>query len=147
MPYFFGTYGPVPVDPKGRIILPRKIRGSLPPEAGENCVLAVWMDECLAVFDPQTWRDMISRIQAKASVSDPGNRQFIRLLSANAEEGKLDTQGRLTISKNLQDKAHITDRALVIVNVDHAEIWDPDRYREQTSVLNLSDIAAQTDLI
>ena len=136
MSYFSGEHGPIPVDTKGRIILPRKIRGALPSEASDTCVISAWMDGCLAVFDHQSWKEFITKIQNSGSISDPNHRMLLRYFNASAETANIDSQGRISISKRHLEKARISDRAMVIGAGEHAEIWDPGHYEQHTASID-----------
>ena len=146
MPSFSGEHGPVPVDPKGRIILPRKIRGAFPPEANDTCVVSAWMDGCLAVFDPQSWKEFITKIQASGSISDPNHRMLLRYFNASAETVNIDNQGRISMPKKHLEKSQITDKVMVIGAGEHAEIWNPDRYEQQMATLEPEKAIAQLNV-
>jgi MraZ protein len=146
MPSFSGEHGPIPVDPKGRIILPRKIRGEFPPEARDTCILSAWMDGCLAVFDPQTWKEFIVKIQTSGSISDPNHRMLLRYFNASAETVNIDSQGRISIPKKLLEKAQITDRATVIGSGDYAEIWKPELYEQFMGNIEPEKAIAQANM-
>lgn len=146
MSSFRGAYDSVPVDDKGRIILPRKIRGALPQEASDNCVLAAWLENCLAVFDIHTWTELTSKIQSGASVSDANTRNLLRFLHSNSDDVKIDNQGRISINKKLLGFAGITDRVTVIGVGDHAELWSPERYEQHMAGVDVAKVAELTDL-
>lgn len=146
LPSFFGEHGPIPVDPKGRIILPRKIRGALPQEESATCIIAAWLDGCLAVFDPVAWKEFIARIQNAASVSEANSRNLIRYFASKSEEVKIDSQGRISISRKLLATTEATDNVVVIGAGDHAEIWNPQRYEQHMASIDLGKVAELTDL-
>lgn len=146
MSSFRGAYDSIPVDDKGRIILPRKIRGSLPQETNDSCVLAAWLENCLAVFDTHTWNELTSKIQSGASVSDANTRNLLRFLHSNSDDVKIDNQGRISINKKLLGFAGITDRVTVIGVGDHAEIWSPERYEQHMAGIDVARVAELTDL-
>jgi MraZ protein len=127
-PQFIGEYEDVPVDPKGRLIVPSAIRKELP--MGVNSfVVARWFDGCLAGFDPGVWNRVLQQLLAL----DGGQRQARQLrrsVAGGAMEAKIDRQGRVLIPRKLLDRANITDRATVSGAIDHVEIWNPARYAE-----------------
>ena len=146
MPSFFGEHGPIPVDPKGRIILPRKIRGAFPSNTDATCIIAAWLDGCLAVFDPQSWREFIEKMQKAASVSEANSRNLLRYFASNSEEVRIDSQGRISINKRLLTKADVLDNVTVIGAGDHAEIWNPERYESHMANIDPGKVAELTDL-
>ena len=128
IPQFIGEYEDVPVDPKGRLIVPSAIRKELP--LGVNSfVVARWFDGCLAGFDPGVWHRVLQQLLAL----DGGQRQARQLkrsVAGGAMEAKIDRQGRLLIPRKLLDRVNITERATVSGAIDHVEIWNPVRYVE-----------------
>ncbi|MBB29913.1 MAG: cell division/cell wall cluster transcriptional repressor MraZ [Gemmatimonadetes bacterium] len=128
IPQFIGEYEDVPVDPKGRLIVPLAIRKELP--LGVNSfVVARWFDGCLAGFDPGVWHRVLQQLLAL----DGGQRQARQLrrsVAGGAMEAKIDRQGRLLIPRKLLDRANIMERATVSGAIDHVEIWNPARYVE-----------------
>ena len=128
IPQFIGEYEDVPVDPKGRLIVPLAIRKELP--LGVNSfVVARWFDGCLAGFDPGVWHRVLQQLLAL----DGGQRQARQLrrsVAGGAMEAKIDRQGRLLIPRKLLDRVNITERATVSGAIDHVEIWNPVRYVE-----------------
>ena len=127
-PQFIGEYEDVPVDPKGRLIVPSAIRKELP--LGVNSfVVARWFDGCLAGFDPGVWHRVLQQLLAL----DGGQRQARQLrrsVAGGAMEAKIDRQGRLLIPRKLLDRVDIAERATVSGAIDHVEIWNPARYVE-----------------
>ena len=60
-PQFIGEFEDVPVDPKGRLILPAAFRKVLP--LGVNSfVIARWFDGCLAGFEPTRWKQILRQL-------------------------------------------------------------------------------------
>ena len=88
IPQFIGEYEDVPVDPKGRLIVPSAIRKELP--LGVNSfVVARWFDGCLAGFDPGVWHRVLQQLLAL----DGGQRQARQLrrsVAGGAMEAKID---------------------------------------------------------
>ena len=127
-PQFIGEYEDVPVDPKGRLIVPSAIRKELP--LGVNSfVVARWFDGCLAGFDPGVWHRVLQQLLAL----DGGQRQARQLrrsVAGGAMEAKIDRQGRLLIPRKLLDRVDIAERATVSGAIDHVEISNPARYVE-----------------
>ena len=61
-PQFIGEYEDVPVDPKGRLIVPSACRKALPMGV-TTFVIAQWFDGCLAGFDPKGWQRVLGKLQ------------------------------------------------------------------------------------
>jgi MraZ protein len=142
-PQFIGEYEDIPVDPKGRLIVPASFRRSLPMGVS-TFVVARWLDGCLAAFEPQGWTSFIQRLQSQ----DRGQRQIrqmIRAMAGRATEVKIDGQGRVLIPRKHMEMAEITERATLVGVIDRVEIWNPDRYVGSLGDVNLEEIAEDLD--
>jgi len=144
-PQFIGEYEDVPVDPKGRLIFPAAFRKGLPLGVS-SLIVAQWFDGCLASFDPASWQSVIQRLR-ELQVGQKRHRQFIRKVAGLAAEVKIDRQGRALIPRKHLDMAGIADRATLVGVVDRVEIWNPDRYRQGISEINLEEVAEDMEWI
>ncbi len=145
-PQFIGEYEDVPVDPKGRLILPAAFRKVLP--LGVNSfVIARWFDGCLAGFEPTRWKQVLRQL-LELGGGQRQTRQLNRTLAARAVEVKIDGQGRILIPRKHLDMAAVSERATVIGAVDRVEIWDSGRYITymQEADEKLEEIAEQYKL-
>lgn len=145
-PQFIGEYEDVPVDPKGRLIVPAPFRKALP--MGVNSfVIARWFDGCLAGFDPGGWRRVLGQF-LNLDGGQRQNRQLMRSVAGRAIEARVDRQGRVLIPRKLLERAGITERATIIGAVDRIEIWNPDQYAVYMNEADrrLEEIAEEIDL-
>ena len=140
---FIGDYEDVPVDPKGRLIVPAAFRRALP--MGVNTfVVARWFDGCLAAFDPNNWERVIQQLRGLDG-SQRQTRQLMRALVGGSKELKIDRQGRVLVPRKHLGMAGITDRATLVGVIDRVEIWHPDRYADSLNEVDLEGIAEQLD--
>ena len=140
---FIGDYEDVPVDPKGRLIVPAAFRRALP--MGVNTfVVARWFDGCLAAFDPNGWERVIQQLRGLDG-SQREIRQLMRTLVGGSKELKIDRQGRVLVPRKHLEMAGITDRATLVGIIDRVEIWHPDRYASSLDQVDLEGIAEQLD--
>ena len=117
------------IDAKGRMIFPSKLRDEL----GEHFYVTRWMDDCLSVFSESEWDTICERIR---QVPFSKSRDIQRYLFANATDVVPDKQGRILIPQNLRDSAHLMKDVTVIGVMNHAEIWDSERWREKSSSID-----------
>ena len=146
-PQFIGEFEDVPVDPKGRLILPAAFRKVLP--LGVNSfVIARWFDGCLAGFEPTRWKQILRQL-LELGGGQRQSRQLGRTLAARAVEVKIDGQGRVLVPRKHLDMAGIGERATVIGAVDRVEIWNTERYGTymQEADEKLEEIAEQFNLL
>jgi MraZ protein len=120
------------LDPKGRVSLPAKFRGSF----DEGLWLTVGQDRCLYCFPRAEWERRAAEVGA-FPLADSDGRAFARLFFASADEVRLDAQGRVTIPQRLRDAVGITREVVVLGVRDRMEIWDRrefERYRDAHAV-------------
>ena len=115
------------VDARGRVAVPARMRNAMNPEAKGAFIITRGFEQSINLFPLDRWQDIVSEISSRNAYNRE-TRLFKRNLLMWAEEVTLDGQGRIGIPKTLADLAGITDRALIIGQLDHIEIWQPERY-------------------
>ena len=120
------------VDSKGRIAIPAKMRNAMNPEAKQTVVLTRGFEKTVFVYPLDEWEEIEAQI-AQLNRFQRDARNFSRQLLRWAEEQTLDSQGRVSLTKELMAFAGIetSEKALIIGNFDHLEIWNKDVF-EQT---------------
>ena len=113
------------VDSKGRVAIPAKMRSTLNPEAKKTFTITRGFDDCIFLYPLDTWEKKEEEM-AQLNMYDRETRAFVRGIMRWADEVSLDSQGRITLPKNLVELARISDSATIIGSFDHIEIWDPD---------------------
>jgi MraZ protein len=111
------------VDDKGRLAVPARFRVQL----DGGCVVARWLDTCLAIFPMDAWESLAAKVAA-LPFTDPNARLLQRQLFAGASETELDKQGRILVPATLRSFAGLEGEAMVLGSRDHAEIWAPQRW-------------------
>lgn len=146
-PLFIGEYEEIPVDNKGRLIVPAAIRRVLPTHV-TSLVIARWFDGCLAGFDPAGWQQVLQQIRG-GSHKGRVKRQIARWVMGGAAETRIDRQGRLLVPRKLLDVSEITDRATLSGVGNRIEIWNPERYTADMSDVgqNLEAFAEDLDIL
>jgi MraZ protein len=115
------------IDAKGRLIVPARLRPEL---TGDKAVLAIYMNGCIAMWSGEGWDDLEQRILAEGR-SNADARAVVRGIAASAHQDEVDRQGRITIPPNLRHYAGIDKDVVVIGALDHAEIWNPERWEQE----------------
>ena len=119
------------IDDKGRLAVPARFRGQL----DGGCVVARWLDRCLAIFPMPAWEALATKVAA-LPFTDPNARLLQRQLFAGAFETELDKQGRILVPAGLREFAGLEGEARVLGSRDHAEIWAPQRWDEYSEALD-----------
>jgi MraZ protein len=121
---FLSTY-PLRLDEKGRFFLPSKYR----PQLEDGLIIVQGQDDCLAIYPPQVFEQTAGRILEQWSTHQDV-RAFQRMLGADAGESRFDKQGRVSVPAELREYAHLDRDIIVTGALDHAEIWNPDLWRQ-----------------
>jgi MraZ protein len=132
---FMGEYNHS-IDTKGRVIIPSKFRESL----GEEFVITQGLDGCLFVFPNNEFHAFEEKLKA-LPMSNKEARKFVRFFLAGAAQVELDKQGRILIPNVLREFAGL-EKDLALVGVgSRVEIWDKERWNENTSYEDMDEIA------
>lgn len=115
---FSGTHEHT-LDGKGRVIVPATYRDEL----DDGLVLAPGQDRCVELYPMAVFEGRVEELRDKPR-EDARFRAFMRFFMAQAEQGALDAQGRITLPVRLREYAGL-DRELTIIGNDRRlEIWD-----------------------
>ncbi len=115
------------LDPKGRLVLPAKVKASLPPADANQLVLMRGLDPCLVLYPRSAW----VVIEAKITALDEFNeeyRQFQRNFMRGMVDVELDSIGRFLLPGTMRRYAGLDKEAVVVGIGNRCEIWDPARY-------------------
>ena len=115
------------IDAKGRLAMPAKLRDEL----GEHFTVTKGLDGCLFVYPDAEWASLEARIQ--------------RYYCANAFDAQLDAQGRILIPGNLREFACLEKDVTVVGLLDHAEIWDTEKWNEYNGSIDAESISADME--
>lgn len=113
------------IDEKNRFSLPASFRKSI----GKKAVITKGLDGCLFIFDDQTWSRTLQDA-ARLEYTKKNNRDFVRLLTNEAEEIDVDSHGRVLISSQLKEQAQLGKEIVVVGSLDRVEVWDQTHYHE-----------------
>lgn len=125
-----GTFFPK-LDDKGRLTLPAKFREYF----AEGVVVTRVQEGCLAVYDVQTFENLDARFEAR-STSDAEIRAYQRWLNSGSHDDVPDRQGRITLPAPLRAFAQLDRDVVVIGSGDRVEVWDPERWEQQSARLD-----------
>ena len=127
------------IDAKGRLAMPAKLRDAL----GERFTVTKGLDGCLAVYPEEEWARLEDRIRGLGNGEKA--RRVKRYYFANAFDAQLDAQGRVLIPANLREFAGLEKDVTVIGQLDHAEIWNSDKWRAYNEEIDAESVAADVE--
>ena len=133
---FMGEYRHT-VDPKGRLIVPSKFRELL----GAEFVVTRGLDGCLFVYPMESWEAYVEELK-KLPLTDRNARLFTRFIIAGANTCELDKQGRILLPATLREFAGLEKDVLLAGMLDHIEIWNEERWKENADFGDMDTIAS-----
>ena len=126
------------LDEKGRLTIPAKFREAL----AEGAILIQGFDRNLRLLTEADFEMMAEQIN-RLSMTDPAIRQLRRLIFATASEVQLDRLGRTIVPQFLRDFAGLENGAVIVGVGEAIEIWSPETWAEQASLLQDAEANAQ----
>ena len=127
------------IDAKGRLAMPAKLRDEL----GERFTVTKGLDGCLAVYPEKEWESLEDRIRALGNGEKA--RRVKRYYFANAFDAQLDAQGRILIPEGMREFADLQKDVVVIGQLDHAEIWNSEKWRVYNEAIDAESVAADVE--
>jgi len=128
MPFFTSEYE-CKLDAKGRLVLPAKIKSSLPEATENEIVIRRGFEPCLVLYPLVEYKKIFSKVAGLSEFNEE-----YRMLQRNFFRGnsmvELDTNGRFLIPKPMLKHARIEKVAIVVGMGNRVEIWNPELYEE-----------------
>ena len=118
------------LDEKGRLTIPAKFRDAL----AEGAFLTQGFDRNLRLLTEVDFEAMAAQIN-RLSMTDPAIRQLRRLIFATASHVQLDRIGRTLVPQFLREFAGLDNEAIIVGVGEAIEIWSPEVWAEQESLL------------
>jgi MraZ protein len=121
------------LDAKGRVLLPGALKKQLSNVLHQGFVVKRSMfQSCLEVYPKPVWDKQMKQI-GKLNRFIKKNNDFVRLFMAGVREVELDSAGRLQIPRDLVVFADLKTDIVISSLTEILEIWDKEKYEEQTS--------------
>ena len=117
------------LDPKGRLVLPAKVKGSLPHASAGQLVLVRGFEPCLVLYPLEAWRVIHDKVMALDEFNEE-YRQFQRNFFRGMTEVELDSIGRFMLPGSMRRYAGLEKEAIIVGLGNRCEIWDTARYDE-----------------
>lgn len=127
------------IDEKGRLTIPSRYREVLD---GNSLVLTTGFEKSLIVMSSELFAMFANQIRSKP-ITNPTNREFRRYFFSNAQELEIDKMGRILLPAFLRESANLTDGAILAGNGEYFEVWSPENWSHQQSILKDSDAIEQ----
>ena len=121
---FFGRHS-AKIDDKGRMVIPSAIKSVVPEDQMQFVIRKDMYSNCLEMYTWQEWANMSQAVRSKLDLAfDEDHMRYWRTYMSDTVTVTPDAKlGRITIPRDLLDKAGI-DKEVVFLGVDYkVEIW------------------------
>lgn len=99
---------------------------------------------CLYVYSEEEWNRVCAGIQEKAT--NAAMRRYQRYLNKSVTFADLDKAGRVTLTEELMSYAGISDKAIIMKNTSHIEIWSPENWAAENEAMDSMDMSELPEL-
>lgn len=134
---FLGRYEHT-IDEKGRLTIPARYRELL----ADGAYVTQGLDHNLIVLPTASFHAMSESVNA-LSMTDPTARQLRRLIFSSAVQCEIDRAGRILLPQFLRDAIQLGGSAVIVGVGGHFEIWAPNYWEDQNSILQDTESNAQ----
>jgi len=132
---FMGTFSHS-LDPKGRFIIPSKLREDL----GDNFIITKNLDHCLGIYPEKEWEKFTESIETLPKISSEVARRLRRFYFGNSVTLETDKQGRVLIPNDLREYADLTKDITLVGVDDHIEVWDTKTWNIYNDSLDMDEL-------
>jgi MraZ protein len=125
-------------DDKGRLTIPSKFREL--PETGAYVVQG--LDRNLMVLPPDVFQVIYDRLMGM-NLTDPNARLLRHVILGNALHVVPDGAGRILLSPNLKEYAHLSDSVVFVGQGDYFEIWSAEKWQTEQAKVNDAELNSE----
>jgi len=126
MNYFSGEYE-CTIDPKGRMLLPSKVKVRLPESNASELVLQRSTDPCLVLYTMPEFEKLAEKVNS-LNEFDEDTASIQRNFHRSCSDVELDNAGRFLIPKRMLEHAGIVKDVILVGLGNRLEIWNPETY-------------------
>lgn len=126
---FFTSEYECKLDAKGRLVLPARIKASLPESSGNELVLRRGFEPCLVLYPMVEYKKIFNKVAGLSEFNEEYRKLQRNFFRGNTTV-ELDSMGRFLIPKLMLNYAGMEKEAIVVGMGNRIEIWNPERYEE-----------------
>jgi len=136
---FIGRYYHT-VEDKGRLSLPKPLRETAQQQLNSTQDEPSWivtrgLDGGLFLFLEKTFQQQLADL-ADRTFTKKHNRDFLRLMTNDAQQVITDGQGRINLPQYLADQAQIKKQVVIVGSFQYVEIWSVEVYHSYLDQLS-----------
>ncbi len=117
------------LDAKGRLVLPSRLKASLPESSSTELYLVKGFEPCLLLYPLVEYKKIFSRI-AGLNEFNVEYRRLQRNFFRGSASVELDNAGRFLIPKFMLTHASLERECVLVGMGNRMEIWNPDKYED-----------------
>ncbi len=110
------------LEEKGRISLPKKFR-----QTTKSWIVTRGLDGGLFIFKEEDFEKEIAKFESR-TFTKKNNRDFVRLMTNEAQEINPDKTGRVQLPEYLIEFAGLKKAIVIVGSLSRLEVWDRDSY-------------------
>lgn len=126
---FFTSEYTCKLDAKGRLVLPARMKASLPNIASEELFMREGFEPCLELYPLMEYKKIYSKI-AGLNEFNAEYRKLQRNFFRGSTTVELDASGRLLVPKTMLQYAQLNKDVIVVGMGNRMEIWNPEMYEK-----------------
>ena len=117
------------LDAKGRLVLPSRLKASLPESSSTELYLVKGFEPCLLLYPLVEYKKIFSRI-AGLNEFNVEYRRLQRNFFRGSASVELDNAGRFLIPKSMLIHATLERECVLVGMGNRMEIWNPGKYED-----------------
>lgn len=126
---FFTSEYTCKLDAKGRLVLPARMKASLPNISSEELFMREGFEPCLELYPLVEYKKIYSKI-AGLNEFNAEYRRLQRNFFRGSTTVELDASGRLLVPKTMLQYAQLNKDVIVVGMGNRMEIWNPEMYEK-----------------
>lgn len=126
---FFTSEYECKLDAKGRLVLPAKVKNSLPEASMHELFIQKGFEQNLILYPMLEYKKIQARFSALNDY-DPEQRKLKRQFFRSITQVELDSAGRILLPKAVLAHAKLEKELIMIGMGNHLEMWNPQLFEE-----------------
>lgn len=126
---FIGTYYHT-LEEHGRVSLPKSFR-----ETTSEWIATRGLDGGLFLFSAETFHQRLQSISESHVFTKKAHRDFIRLMTNEAQAVSVDANGRVNLPNYLIEFAKLQKDLVIVGSLEYVEVWDRKSYHSYVDAL------------
>jgi len=116
------------LDNKGRLVVPARHRDALLERCGGHLVITADPDHCLLLYPLPEWDGIQQKLDALSNF-DQRVRGLQRRLTGHAVDTEMDAAGRVLVSPELREYAHLEKDVVLVGQGKKFELWNREQWK------------------